>query len=472
MTASTPRHRGMRPSRGSAHLVLARTATALRPPRLPLPPPPFRRTTTATDAVRARTEPHLRLRAWSYKCSSRARASSLNVAASSLPLLDAQGGPRRQPWRPLTPPPPVRSVRTLPASASQPLAHTARTCQGLHERFCLARSNAGLPPIIITAAHISTRVFGAPLQTHLRQRIAELIERVPLLSASVMDARARVPRWQLGRCAVEEVFAERQSAGPGSSTTLESLLIAEHNRWDAQRHGGPHWRVTLTTTPGSDDAYVVLAMDHLICDGRGMANLFEVLLAPTLPDLGAVSPLTAPSDEVENTRPGLLYLLPIVWSDLVLPKLLRILPEFLARRLDAGRMWPYDVTLPAPPHTLPKRLRCSRIDADSTSALRTLARSAGLRTVQPMVHLASALACYVVAQREALRLESTTPMSVRRPDRDGLVSGNFVGDVSRLRLWHQCQRLRPRVCAAVVLERRARRRNEDLGRRPQLRRAT
>jgi hypothetical protein len=241
-----------------------------------------------------------------------------------------------------------------------------------------------------------------------------------------------VPRWQLGRCTVDEVLEERDGGASHSGTTLETLLSAEHDRWDAQRLAGPYWRVTLVTAPGSDDAYVVLAVRHVICDGRGMANLFEVLLAPTLPDLGAVAPLAAPSDEVESTRPGLLYLLPVVWSDLVLPKLLRILPGFLARKLDSGRTWPYDGTLPAPPHTLPKRLRYSHIDAESTSALRTVARSTGLRTVQPMVHLASTLACYVVAGRQALPLESTTPMSVRRPVRDGLVCGNFVGDVSRL----------------------------------------
>lgn len=346
---------------------------------------------------------------------------------------------------------------------------------GLHERYALSRYNVGFP--VIVSRHIAApyskdekleqrqaadrtliavrHVPGLPtslstadstsshaqvalaatvdqpldaLEAHLTERISQLLVRAPLLSTHVHGARTQSPRFAR-RLSPPVSASEYLSVGAATSLSNSELVRDEIGHASARVVEGPLWHVTLLPSPQGDGVTrVVLASNHVVVDGRGTANLFESLLSPTPLDQGRTVEMGLPerSDRILPMAPPLPYLLKVVFNELFLPRL----PGFLSRPLLPRASWPTDKPLPYKPYTRERRLAGLSFPAEATAKLKHVANEHGIKTIQPLLQMAAAVASYVVAGREKVLLAAGTPINVREKERDSFCSGNFVSLVS------------------------------------------
>lgn len=211
----------------------------------------------------------------------------------------------------------------------------------------------------------------------------------------------------------------------------------------------PLWQVQLHET--SDGVIVLLIVHHVICDGRGTANLLELLLSGLdmsttcglVPASASFKQCDAPTTSDQLVKPSLRYTLGAVWKELIVPRL----PLFVRSYVQAQTTWPQasgpgsgaEVML-APPLKARKTVKLLSFPLGTIAALKQIARREGVKTVQPVLNTVCAVATYAVARQrgeavdETMRVSSSTAMNLRgliKDEREHTsCTGNFVGSVS------------------------------------------
>ncbi|WVQ84984.1 hypothetical protein IAT38_007148 [Cryptococcus sp. DSM 104549] len=263
----------------------------------------------------------------------------------------------------------------------------------LHERFSLARRNAGFPPMITIAASYPSAA-AAPTDAFLQKRVLELQEHFPLLNARMEGYRTTAPFQVLREkpWAPEDILSESTYvANEDSTVELERVIAREgedaiHEDIDAL----PLWQVRRLTSPPKDTVYIALTADHCVTDGRGILVLFDALLSPDISSLPfeKLEAITRFEDTVP-TKPSLAHALPIVFQHFILP----YLPSFIQPYLAPYIAWPHTL-IRGPPTSFPPLSSLVSLSAPLISALKTTAKSHGVSTLHPVLKTAYSLAIY------------------------------------------------------------------------------
>ncbi|WVQ73332.1 hypothetical protein IAR50_002900 [Cryptococcus sp. DSM 104548] len=263
----------------------------------------------------------------------------------------------------------------------------------LHERFSLARRNAGHPPILTIAAAYPTS-SSAPTRDFLEHRIAEIQAHFPQLYARVQGPRTTSPTqvlrdgpWESSEVLKTGVYSAHES----TDKELAEVLLLDGKRMageDVERT--PLWQITVYTSPAKTRVYVSLSLDHVLLDGKGMTILFRAILAKEIAGLPYEKLETTPRiEDTIDIKPSLAYLLPFIWDHLVLSRL----PTFLQNYLAPAKAWPADL-ISASPLTSPAAFSLFTLPADEVSQLKAVAKSHGVPTLNPIFNAIYALAIW------------------------------------------------------------------------------
>ncbi|ODN81919.1 hypothetical protein L202_02263 [Cryptococcus amylolentus CBS 6039] len=263
----------------------------------------------------------------------------------------------------------------------------------LHERFSLARRNAGQPPILTIAA-VYSAAASAPTLDFLSQRIAEIQAHFPQLYALIQDARSASPSqvlrdgpWESSAVLRTGVYSEEKNR----DKELAGVLLLDGKRMlgeDVER--APLWQITVYTSPSKPRVYVSLSVDHVLLDGRGVAILLQAILAKHIAGLPYEQLETTPRvEDTVDMKPTLAFALPLIWHHLILPRL----PLFLQRSLTPAKAWPADL-ISATPLTSPSAFSLFTLSLNEVSQLKTIAKAHGVPTLNPVINAIYALAIW------------------------------------------------------------------------------
>lgn len=310
----------------------------------------------------------------------------------------------------------------------------------------MSRTNLGFPSLVAIVAHLSDEAGDIDeLQERIGERIERLGELLPLLSAHLEGHRTRTPtfaRHQGYRLQARDVLLRS-----GQESDLDPARLLEREIVECttflQLGKGPLWRIKISesTQGGRRKAAITLVVHHVICDGRGTANLLQTLLADELPSLelltSGLGPDEYPPDSIQdlNMVPGFLFVIDLVWKNLVVPRF----PRLLRSWFEGQQRWPADEPpSPIKPIEAEKRIAVLTFDQPGfVTKLKAVALRHDVKTLNPLVHSASVSAlCSILDLEEEVPLHfaSETAVSERfvgnEDHRHTFCSGNFVGNVS------------------------------------------
>ncbi len=277
----------------------------------------------------------------------------------------------------------------------------------MHERYSLMRQNTGHPHVIL---HIVSYPAGAlPSRATLERRVDALQATLPMLSARVVGAHTTKPGYVPGAVWPASAIVHEAPAVPDSMAAYKAAMDAftASSVADAQV---PTWRVTRF--PSDTEGYLALALNHLIVDGRGSALLLAALLA----DLDSPCPVQPEAwdkpttfDDTIPTTPSLGFLLPIVFRELLLPKL----PRFVQTPFLAGDCWPG--ARPGDPLTCGWDILLLSLQPDLIAKVKAAGTARGIRTLHPLLKMAYCAAMWRVFAKDSLHLTVDTARSERDP---------------------------------------------------------
>jgi hypothetical protein len=218
------------------------------------------------------------------------------------------------------------------------------------------------------------------------------------------------------------VLSSIASHSPTSASELVSERFNRPDRFDVQK--GPLWKVEIVEDKAPGAYFVVMSVHHTMVDGRGAANLFELLLADNaLPEEGGLLGLPPRSEDVIAMAPSWSYILPKAFFSLVVPRM----PALVRSYLTPKRPWLCDRAVLAPPHHAIKRTEVIHFPGASPT-LRRLAASHGVTTINSVLHSACVATCLALAGSSSLplALDTATPVSERKTAICTPCTGNFV----------------------------------------------
>ena len=172
---------------------------------------------------------------------------------------------------------------------------------------------------------------------------------------------------------------------------------------DIEMH--PLWQVTTT------DHHLVLSVDHVLVDGRGVANLLSALLSPSIDDLPHEAFSTVPLfEESIDIRPSYAHFVPIVWKKIILPRL----PAFVQRYFKVPEPWP-DTNFSLTPKECRSDNSLLSIPSDVVERVKTAGKGKSVPTLHPIIEFAFLVAIWSVFGRThpSFFLSSSTPRSER-----------------------------------------------------------
>lgn len=284
---------------------------------------------------------------------------------------------------------------------------------------------------------------GSDLYAQCLEQVQLLLAAHAILSCHVHDGQSRTPRFARGvgsgAVTAGEIVQLLQQDG-GEDITIEDVLSQELQQAGplADMAQAPLWSVKVRSLGTSNSSLVSLTTHHVLNDGRGSAALFRAILSNSSDDAGLDTSLSQSlppvSDSFLPIRPSWSYMVPIVFQELIVPRL----PLFLRPYFLSKPSWPTTLPIRTKPLMAPKRLR--RVSLfDAVPRLKRLGNVNGVKTINTIVHTAAAVASYIVADA-AVQLDSSTAIS-ERGFKEGLpsIGGNFVSSVSvqelRRRQW-------------------------------------
>ncbi|TKY88024.1 hypothetical protein EX895_003120 [Sporisorium graminicola] len=339
----------------------------------------------------------------------------------------------------------------------------------LHERYAVARRCLNSPSIVSVAAilqltpkpHLQRQeelgnfeqAFSA-VRAHLTHRIDALLTQYPLLSYCVEAPRSCAPRWTPIQPppTSNDILHIGSTLSTADANTLFSRAISAEQialPSSTQLDKGPLWKVQLSRIGDGTSCLVVLATDHVINDGRGTLNLFQMLLRDDKLVSGETvkvgRELIPPaSDRIFNFKPSTTYMLGVVWQELILPKL--PLGKKLKAKLRGPVSWPassvlkastsmpsnkivrqprsckpaLDIIFVSSPHLISKLKKLAKLHIDPSSPtkkaatlhaiIHTLAIAALYAAIAQSHHIATSAA---ELSRFNLVLNACTPISLR-----------------------------------------------------------
>ncbi|ODN81922.1 hypothetical protein L202_02266 [Cryptococcus amylolentus CBS 6039] len=243
----------------------------------------------------------------------------------------------------------------------------------LRERLSLARTNAGYPAII-TMAVVYPSSSSAPSDVFLARRIAEIQTHFPQLYARVAAAHTTDPvqilrdrPWKSSEVLRKGVYLPQQTKDKEFAAVLH---LDGQRMMQEDFDNAPLWQITVYASTSQSRVYVALSVEHVMIDGRGMANLFQALLAEDISHLPQETLEATPrAEDTINMRPSLAFAVPLIWYHIVLPRL----PSFLQTYFAPAKPWPAE-QIDISPLASPSALSLFSLSSGDVSQLKALAR--------------------------------------------------------------------------------------------------
>lgn len=203
----------------------------------------------------------------------------------------------------------------------------------LHERYSLCRRNIGFPPAITCLVTYPSSSH-LPGEAELGHRIDELLAHFPLLNAEVCGRDTREPYFAKKEIGWKTSDILRSQT---SANDEEKVLRDEIKRMEKQVIHEPLWQVTRHVPSASDQrGHITVSVQHELLDGMGLLRLTHALLAADISDLPYEGFGSPRMEDTINIQPAISFLLPVIWRELVLPKL----PSWLSYYLRPSAVWP------------------------------------------------------------------------------------------------------------------------------------
>lgn len=269
---------------------------------------------------------------------------------------------------------------------------------GLHERYSLTRQNLGHPHTIL---HVVTYPAAQlPKLSFMEARVVELQARLPMLHPRFVDTKTNHPGYVAGAVWPANKIVREVTFTPAATGHDESLALynAEMLRFSAVDYDTePMWAVTLASAPGAEHAYLLVAFTHPIIDGRGSSFMLRALTAENI-DYIETETWEGPKgcDETVSTKPSLGFLLPIVFRELLLPKM----PLFIQRPFLSDEPWPADAVKGSVVNST-QDIDLVSIDQDVTTRAKAAGKEHGVATLHPVVKMAWVAALWRVFHKDA-----------------------------------------------------------------------
>ncbi|KAL1696638.1 hypothetical protein GGG16DRAFT_120875 [Schizophyllum commune] len=303
---------------------------------------------------------------------------------------------------------------------SAPTRKREKLTVSLHERFSLMRRNLSFPQSL--TALVAYPAASLPTAYFLSRRITDLQEHFPLLRCEVVGAKTREPAFQQRPTpyAPEEILRQESFspvAGSNEAQEKERLLYNELDRMTREDLSRPLWQVTLfTPSSSSDRGYVALSADHILIDGKGLALLTQALLAPDIASLPTETLEQLPlMEDTIDIRPPYSYLLPVVWQELLVPKL----PSFLQSYVAQPKPWP-GTYVQRSPAECEWGLSLFELAPALVDALKSAGKAHDVKTLHPILKAAHFVAMWAVLARNSpntpFPLKANTPRTERKAD--------------------------------------------------------
>jgi hypothetical protein len=292
---------------------------------------------------------------------------------------------------------------------------------GLFESYCVARTNFGVAPIVTCFAVLETALS----LTTVKSAVSQALEAYPLLKCHIHTPFEPRPRFAFNTALDAGSIVRVAASSPGGPVDIILAEIEHGTSFDL--YAGPIWRVTLYESgTASGHSHLALTMNHVLSDGVGLRNLFGQLLAyitASVPIRVAATGESALAPAVEDTLD-----VQLSWASALRNV---IIPALLPRALRPPSCWPNPP--PESPHMRRPRAVLTQVPAPQLAALKAAGKARGVRTLQPLLHVAS-LCALDGAVRAAggraapVQIRTTTPMSLRAAAAGHpAATGNYVG---------------------------------------------
>jgi hypothetical protein len=177
----------------------------------------------------------------------------------------------------------------------------------------------------------------------------------------------------------------------------------------------PMWAISRVTAD-CERAYLLIAYNHLIVDGRGTTLLLPAITADSI-DYIQTEDWETPTrlDDTISLKPSIGFLLPIAFRELFLTKL----PYFIQKPFTSADPWPGSAMTRSPLEA-PGKLTMVSLDADTVSRLKTSGKAHGIKTLHPLLKIAYVAAMWKVFHSTAaatpLRLAVNTARDERKAE--------------------------------------------------------
>ncbi|BEJ14102.1 hypothetical protein CspHIS471_0312760 [Cutaneotrichosporon sp. HIS471] len=287
-----------------------------------------------------------------------------------------------------------------------------------HERLILVRQNFGTPHVIVHAiryplAHLPSREF-------LEIRVSDLQFRLPRLNVCVAGAHTNQPRFENGAPWAAKEIVQEGLFSPDVHNDLDAemneILQSQEQAFAAQDFNhSPMFRVAILTSPNCDYGYFVPCFNHLMVDGRGSLRLVHLLTAHGVNVPIEAFEKPARLDDTLDLKPDVRYLTPIVFRELIVPKL----PKSLQKKWKAKDPWPGE-RINSHPADSPSAFSFARVSLEVVEACKRAGKARGVRTFHPILKMAYMAALWRVfgpgstGSGNSLRLVCLTSRDERR----------------------------------------------------------
>ncbi len=287
-----------------------------------------------------------------------------------------------------------------------------------HERLILARQNLGAAHAIVHAVRYPLPEL--PSRGFLEVRVSDLQFRLPRLNVSIAGPTSNQPRFENGApWAAKEIVQEGYFA-PNPHNDLDeemaSILSSQEEAFAAQDFDqSPMFRVSILTSPDREYGYFVACFNHVMVDGRGALRLVHLLTAHgvNLPIEAFEKP--ARLDDTLDLKPDARYLAPIVFREIIVPKL----PKPLQKKWKAKDPWPAE-RIGNHPTESPGAISFARVSLEVVEGCKRAGKARGVRTFHPILKMAYMAALWRVfgpgstSTGNSLRLVALTSRDERR----------------------------------------------------------
>jgi len=290
----------------------------------------------------------------------------------------------------------------------------------------VTRANMGFPHFVsVVVAYSSPKDL--PSDDHLIRRIDELQEHFPLLYAALRGTKTRGPFFQQGEThwSKDRIIRRMQYSATGNDGA--KVLQDEMKRLDKLHlESDPLWQVALYTASDDSPAYLVVSGHHALTDGKAVFNLTDALLAADISHLPYEQVDKVPLlSDTHDLRPGLLYILGLIWTALLVPKL----PARIQPYLRPAHAWP-DTGIRRPASKCEGRFSLLELPHSLIDSLKVAGRQNGVKTLHPILTISYATAIWHVMRgsSDSLVIRASTPSNIRDLSLGhGYCTGNYVG---------------------------------------------